>query len=516
MTLGNSNSGTSGKRNHIIVILFFVVAASLLVVLTTYAISMLTASGEFNRLLIQWNQQNQKRIAPIVGADSDSLAGYDSVNSEVQQVGLIIDELLGDVPDPDTIFRMYQPVDIHPNEITGLIRIFTYFSEMEHVEEVKRIWQKTRRLHEAARVKAASLRLPVDSATATPDVEYIRDIHRQIDANIQAMIVENSIILFTIKRYSLWVTVLLGIFIVLSGIIYTVRGMKQVHELERALLERDRIAAFPELNQYPVLNVMADGTLGFINHSARTLFPEIEKRGLDHPFLKELKNDFERITEKEGTASLKVVEVDGNYYQQSINYLSEKIGIHVHSIDITILKEQQREISLSLHEKEMLLAEVHHRVKNNMAIISGLLELQEMMGDNPKRALTDSLSRIKSMALVHEIVYKSESFSNIDAKQFTEQMADHLRVSLPEMDEVKVKTISELQKLNINQAVPLGLLVNELAFYICQFSRKNKKEMRSACRLHGMALISALSLIRQLQVLSIPLVHPIQHRSGRY
>ncbi|NBC27846.1 MAG: hypothetical protein GVY08_13360 [Bacteroidetes bacterium] len=510
MTLGDSNSATSAKSNHILVILFFVIAASLLVVITTYAISMLTASGEFNRLLIEWNQQN-RRASTLKGqrtADSgpDSFSEYRMITKKARQAGLIIDELLRDAPDPDVIFREYQPVDIHPNEVTGLIRIFTYFPEMEHVEKIKRIWKQTRQFHEEAYAMAAPMPVPAGSPTADSNTDNIQDIHRQIDRNIQAMILENSMILFTIKRYSLWLTVLLGIFIVLSGIIYTVRGIKQVKELEGALLERDRVAAFPELNQYPVLNVMTDGTLGFINQSTRSLFPEIEKSGLDHPFLKELNHDFERVIEKEGTASLKVVKVNDHYYQQSINYLSEKIGIHVHSIDITTLKEQQREISRSLHEKEMLLAEVHHRVKNNMAIISGLLELQEMMGEDPTKALTDSLARIKSMALVHEIVYNSESFSDIDVKQFTEQMAEHLRVSLPGMDDLQIEQVPNLQKLNINQAVPLGLLVNELGFYISQFAQKTGK--RNEMRLSITREDSHICLVIHTTITGIE--HPVQ------
>lgn len=115
----------------------------------------------------------------------------------------------------------------------------------------------------------------------------------------------------------------------------------------------------------------------------------------------------------------------------------------------------------------MLLAEIHHRVKNNMAIISGLLELQVMMGEDPQKALPESLSRIKSMALVHEVVYKSDSFSEIDLDEFIHKIAGHLRSSIPKLDKVNVDCVSALQNLNLNQAVPLGLLINEVAFYLC-------------------------------------------------
>lgn len=100
-----------------------------------------------------------------------------------------------------------------------------------------------------------------------------------------------------------------------------------------------------------MLNVTLDGQLGYINQAARRLFPELEKQGIDHPFLRELKSDFKQLIKQTNASMLKEVQINGSYYQQAINYLSKENGIHIHSINITKLKEQQLEISESLDEK---------------------------------------------------------------------------------------------------------------------------------------------------------------------
>lgn len=111
-----------------------------------------------------------------------------------------------------------------------------------------------------------------------------------------------------------------------------------------------------------------------------------------------------------------------------------------------------------------------------MAVISGLLELHEMMGEDPNKALSESRSRIKSMAIVHELLYQSNSFSEINTDEYLHKLANHLRLSLANVEKVQVLKPTHSSNLNINQAVPLGLLMNELVFYLSQqaFVRKDK------------------------------------------
>lgn len=466
---------------HIAVVSVFIIAASLLVVLTTYAINMLTATGDFNRLLVRWSQNNSNSVYQITQhfetGEAQYIDSYYNFKDDRMYTGDVISELMNEKPDADLIFNEFNLEDIHPNEITGLIRIFTLFSKTGEIEEFKNTWTEIQDLNKGKDSFIDSLitlkndGISVDKASSSLQIR-----NGLINNHIREMIAGNSAILIMLKRYSLWFTVLLGILIVLIGIVYTVWGVKQINNTEQLLNERDYLAMFPELNQYPVLNVSTDGAIGFMNEAARLLFPDLKSQEFNHPFLKELRNHFEDITSEPGKNELYEVQMDDKYYQQASHFLSQEKGIHIHSIDITKLKKQQLEIAHNLKEKESLLAEVHHRVKNNMAVITGLLELQEMMGENPESALAESRSRIKSMAIVHELLYQSDTFSEINTTEYLNKIGGHLRLSLSNIKSVNVQNEIPTENLNINQAIPLGLLLNEIAFYLCKkLSEKNEQ-----------------------------------------
>ncbi len=129
------------------------------------------------------------------------------------------------------------------------------------------------------------------------------------------------------------------------------------------------------------------------------------------------------------------------------------------------LTESQRIIGDSLEEKNVLLREIHHRVKNNMQIISSLLNMQaDNIGDTrTKTVINDAISRIHSMALIHEKIYQSGSFSRVDMAAYIEQMLqDIIRLSMKGSDSLQVSTRFDPVHLSIEQAIPCGILINEI------------------------------------------------------
>lgn len=148
-----------------------------------------------------------------------------------------------------------------------------------------------------------------------------------------------------------------------------------------------------------------------------------------------------------------------------INSKDEFVGKVVVATDITERNKANARIRASLKEKEILLAEIHHRVKNNLAVISGILELQSQSSNNKQveEALTDSQTRIKSISLVHEMLYQSDTLANINYKEYV----DDLIVSLSELDLVVNKGINfttdtEELLLDLNIAVPCSMLLSEI------------------------------------------------------
>lgn len=145
-----------------------------------------------------------------------------------------------------------------------------------------------------------------------------------------------------------------------------------------------------------------------------------------------------------------------------------------------LLEKRDKELAVkkSLEEKEILLKEIHHRVKNNMQIISSLLNLQLNLEEEEKTRglLMESQGRIKSMAMVHEKLYLSTDLSHINFREYLENLVNDLFHSYA----VPVGTIDPVVDaediyINIDTAIPLGLIVNELVSNSLKYAFPDKK-----------------------------------------
>jgi two-component sensor histidine kinase/ABC-type amino acid transport substrate-binding protein len=129
------------------------------------------------------------------------------------------------------------------------------------------------------------------------------------------------------------------------------------------------------------------------------------------------------------------------------------------------LRTSHAELERSLSEKSVLLAEVHHRVKNNLQIISSLLELQRNApeGATLEAVLTSSQSRIDSMALLHDQLYNRKDFVSINLRDYVEELLDYL-CNLTVGDRPTVEIVEDVEEIHcdLEQAVPLGLMISEI------------------------------------------------------
>jgi len=128
-------------------------------------------------------------------------------------------------------------------------------------------------------------------------------------------------------------------------------------------------------------------------------------------------------------------------------------------------KRAEEAVQASLREKETLLREIHHRVKNNMQIIASLFNLQAgyIKNEEALRILKEGQTRIRSMALVHEKLYQSGDLSKIDLAGYIQSLSTHLfHVYLVDPNQVRLETEFGDVTLDINSAVPCGLILNEL------------------------------------------------------
>ena len=154
--------------------------------------------------------------------------------------------------------------------------------------------------------------------------------------------------------------------------------------------------------------------------------------------------------------------------------LTNKFPIHVDgrptliggfSIDITEQQESEKRVLKALAEKDVLLKEVHHRVKNNLQVICSLLSMQAANANDPKieGALSDSHSRVHAIAMIHEMLYRSNTLGDIDFEGYARELLAELLTSY-QVSAGRIRPVFNVfpMKLSIDRAVPCGLIMNEL------------------------------------------------------
>lgn len=147
----------------------------------------------------------------------------------------------------------------------------------------------------------------------------------------------------------------------------------------------------------------------------------------------------------------------------------KKVNAQLVEQNATIEKQKQQvenallEITKRDEEKELLLKEIHHRVKNNLQVVSSLLDLQsKKAGDGEKAALAEGQSRVRAMALIHEKLYQSKTISEIDFEAYCKQLSQQIAQLYGHGQQVDCQIDVGDIKLDIDTAVPVGLILNEL------------------------------------------------------
>lgn len=238
-----------------------------------------------------------------------------------------------------------------------------------------------------------------------------------------------------------------------------------------------------------VIAVDDDQRVTFINAAAATLYSITMSQALGHP----LSEIFTTLWLTPGNEAMAASELEqtGHWRGESrhtkrsgetidvesaVSHLQADNGTPLGQLavirDITerkraeeALAESRQHLQLSLREKELLLLEIHHRVKNNLLVVGSLLRLQSTTTEDrrAKAAMMSMRNRVHSMALIHESLYRSDNLAAVDIAAYANKLCSQLLSALAITDgAVKLRLDIALMCLEIDRAIPFGLLVNEL------------------------------------------------------
>ena len=189
---------------------------------------------------------------------------------------------------------------------------------------------------------------------------------------------------------------------------------------------------------------------------------------------------------------LKTLHGESRWYQVFLNPVSlgdEQREISCIAYDITERKEIDRAIRSALKEKEVLLQEVHHRVKNNLQVISSMLNLQKSFVKDPEtlNLLEESTNRIATMSFIHESLYRNTDFANISFAEYLQRLSANLIQSYSRSDcAVVLQTVFDEVYLSLEQAIPCGLITNELVSNSLKYAFPERSQGTITLRIQNM------------------------------
>ena len=233
------------------------------------------------------------------------------------------------------------------------------------------------------------------------------------------------------------------------------------------------IAVFNEDQKYLFLNPMAVKTPSIREFLiGKDDFDYCERYNKDISIAQKRREIFKEVKNLKKTIEFtdKLLKPEGNYtynlrrFFPILNEHNDFVYMIGFGIDITEKTEQAIQLENSLEEKEALLGEIHHRVKNNLALVLGLIEMQSIRADSDylKHQFSEIHNRISAMSLIHEKLYKSANFAKIDLKDYLQDLVKYLSGFFNKGKNIKIHFELEQIFASTKKAVPIALIVNEL------------------------------------------------------
>ena len=263
-------------------------------------------------------------------------------------------------------------------------------------------------------------------------------------------------------------------------------------QLTEKNLELEKLSLVASRTDNAVLIASPDGTIEWVNDGFIQLMGMPKEKLLNNNLSEinvytNIKNEIREAIENKHSrifeSNVTTYNIENLWISSTLTPIYDEDGILkklvVVDSDITAGKKMQKLIETSLKEKDVLLKEIHHRVKNNLQIIISLLNLQTgyIKDEVTLKAVKDGQSRVRSMALVHEKFYQSDELSEIDFAEYIEKLCHFIYQSYGDKtDRIHLQISGDKIGLDMDTAMPCGLLVNEIVSNSYKYAFPNQEK----------------------------------------
>lgn len=498
------------KKNSISIISVFVVIAIFLAIAAHYGTKTLSAIRAYVVAEGQWTKKQKQAVGQLV----EYSINQDSVYYKQFQESLSLQEkfsearkaMVAEDPEKEEALKSLISGDMHSEDANLIIWFTTNFKDMRLMQKGLDLWRQGDERLVVLDSLARSMKTVINRGELSEErrADYISKIY-SVDQQLTTLETDFSDAMDEagrmVRKYVYWAILLIGGLIVAGGYLI-VRGLfskisslnEQLDKSEakiKQLLQHSKSVIY-QLNvrngQYEYMSPQIEDLLGYPRQ-------KIKDGGL--AFIRSIMHpdDRERLDQEtesyengalEGNfmdeMEMRVKRADGKYIwinnQRSLirNSDGEPVAIVGSVHDVTDQKKEQEFTKQSLNEKKTLLEEIHHRIKNNLAVISSIIELQKQESEEENGVLDDIQSRINSVAKIHEKLYQTDGFSKVDMKEYIEDFSDMILNTYKSKRDVEVHKKLESFQLDIDDAVSAGLIFNELFNNVFKHGLSNDKK----------------------------------------
>jgi len=487
-----------GNKRIIGIIIIFILFAISMIVLSNYEKKVSNGVRGYIYGEGQWTKAQKKAAFSLLNLiNTGDRAYYDEFNE-----ALLVNEgdkiarltLLSENPDIELARQGFLQGKNHIDDVDDMIWVFLNFKDFDLISKAIGVWAEADLKIDHLRDLASDVYSSIETGELSEaSIEEFRNRLIELDRELTILETEFSNAMSDAARWSnrllFWLTITISLVLIFSIAFLSVTFLQAVkdsnHRLKKSekkfrnVLENSRDMIYQlnlETGRYDYVSSSVQELLGYSAEEVAGSKLEFLLNQVHHEDIKRVTEKINRVKSADQSdvaledTEFRIKRSDGKYIwvnniRAAVKNEKGEIEAIVGNVrDITVQKKHLEQIQQSLREKSVLLSEIHHRVKNNLGIISSIIEIQKAeMNSSVSEKFDELQGRIKSIGLVHEKLYKTETFSEVDLSIYLRELTEIISkgyklkgrdISLNyDMDNVKIDNI---------RAVPIGLICNEL------------------------------------------------------